>query len=245
MSKIAKWLLLLTFLLLLASTFAGCGSSPIKEGAVSRNTVTVDHPLRPTLSFLETAAAGQNNLASPTGAPPSVPQTGLERDPLQETPTPPPALESPLDPGALAGPTIPASQEPFPPQPSSTQVCATHDASVQLTASKTTLKVGEAVTIRVTLLNSGCVSLGLPQYRLAVLNSEARAILSPDKPEPVIHSLGVNPGKTDEAVFTLQAASPGKATLSALASFEVHLGYPGPAYWGASSSKELVLQVEK
>ena len=94
------------------------------------------------------------------------------------------------------------------------------------------------------LENTGCVMLGLPQYRLAILNSESKPIFSPDKPEPVMHSKGINPGEYDEVSYLLQAVSPGKATLSVLASFEVHLGYPGPAYWGAGSSKELIIQVE-
>jgi hypothetical protein len=80
---------------------------------------------------------------------------------------------------------------------------------------------------------------------LAILNSEGKPIFSPDKPEPVMHSLAVIPRNSDEAIFALQAASPGKAILSAMASFEVHLGYPDPAYWGANSSDELVIVVEK
>ncbi len=116
---------------------------------------------------------------------------------------------------------------------------------MELSAPKTALKVGETIAVKVVLQNTGCVSLGMPQYRLAILNGEGKAIFSPDKPEPVTHYLAVAPGESDEVTFTLRAAYPGKATLSAMASFEVHMGYPGPAYWGASGSNQLVIQVSE
>jgi hypothetical protein len=58
-----------------------------------------------------------------------------------------------------------------------------------------------------------------------------------------VHHLAVAPGQTDAASFTLQAAGPGQAMLRAYASFEVHLGYPGPAYWGASAASPLTITV--
>jgi hypothetical protein len=36
----------------------------------------------------------------------------------------------------------------------------------------------------------------------------------------------------------LKAVAEGQAAITASASFEVHLGYPGPAYWGYSTSGE-------
>jgi len=116
---------------------------------------------------------------------------------------------------------------------------------MMLMASATTLRVGEAVTVTVVLSNEGDLALGLPQYWLNVGHPEAKSILNPNQPEAVVHHLAVPPGQSDTAAFVLRAVQPGQATVTASASFEVHLSYPGPAYWGGSHSKEpLLLTVE-
>jgi hypothetical protein len=57
--------------------------------------------------------------------------------------------------------------------------------------------------------------------------------------------LAISPGASGRERFALRAVRPDEARLTAYASFEVHLGYPGPAYWGgASSGKDVVLAVE-
>lgn len=58
-----------------------------------------------------------------------------------------------------------------------------------------------------------------------------------------MHYLGVAPGGSDAEAFVLEAVGTGGATLSATTRFEVHLGNPGPAYWGASASGPMVLTV--
>jgi hypothetical protein len=122
--------------------------------------------------------------------------------------------------------------------------CEKHTAVMTLSASATRLKIGEALTVTVTLANQGCGSLGMPQYRLYVGSDEAQLALDPSRPEPVVHYLGVAPGQSDAAEFVLRAVAPGRATLSASASFEFHIGYPGPAYWGGSSAGPLVVTVQ-
>ena len=121
--------------------------------------------------------------------------------------------------------------------------CKVHTASMTLSSTATSLHVGEAVTVTVTLLNEGCVGLGLPQYRLQVHSAGSQPILEPSNPEPVVHYYGVAPGQSDTEEFSLRAVRSGQATLRASASFEAHLGYPGPAYWGFSSSEPLTINV--
>jgi uncharacterized repeat protein (TIGR01451 family) len=121
--------------------------------------------------------------------------------------------------------------------------CQSHTAYMIVSATATTLGVGEALTATVTLFNRGCTGLGFPQYVLYVQSDESEPILTPSHPEPVVHSLGIGLGQSDAAEFALQAASPGQAVLRATSSFEVHLGYPGPAYWGASSGGPLTITV--
>ena len=116
--------------------------------------------------------------------------------------------------------------------------CKSHTASMSISSTATTLHVGDVVTLTVTLNNEGCVALGLPQYRLQVRSQEPGSFLEPSDPEPIVHYMAVDPGQSDAVDFVLRAAEAGRTTLSATASFEVHLGYPGPAYWGARSLAE-------
>jgi len=132
------------------------------------------------------------------------------------------------------------------PQPSETQIpditptlsCETHTASLVLTASTESLKVGDTVIVIAKLNNEGCLTLGLPQYRLYIQSDISEPIFTPDKLDPVVHYLGVDPGDSDTVEFELRAIASGQVTLTAMVSFEVHLGYPGPAYWGATSTTE-------
>ena len=124
-----------------------------------------------------------------------------------------------------------------------TIACERDTASLALSASAMTLKKGDAVTVTATLMNGGCVGLGLPQYRLYVQAEGTEPILTPDKPAPIVHELAVAPGRSDATTFSLRAVSAGRVTLNASASYEVHLGYPGPAYLGSASSQSLVIAV--
>ncbi len=234
MPHITKGLLLFALVLLVGGALAAC---TLQQDEAS---------LRATLSALETTsaqmAATTTSTVTPTNEIPNVPLTGAkETAELLTEPALP--LELLITPGPEQVDSSPTSDLTSA-QPSPTLDCPTHESDVRLSASKTTVKVGEVVEVKARLVNTGCVALGLPQYRLAILNSESKPIFSPDKPDPIIHSLGVPPGRSDQVTYLLEAVSPGKATLSAVVSFEVHLGYPGPAYWGTGSAKELVIQVE-
>lgn len=96
----------------------------------------------------------------------------------------------------------------------------------------------------VLLHNQGCVALGLPQYRLSTRQAVSDTVLAPATPEPIIHPYGVGINQTDSAVFNLTAVRAGEIELNASVSFEVHLGYPGPAYWGSASSGPVRIKVE-
>lgn len=48
---------------------------------------------------------------------------------------------------------------------------------------------------------------------------------------------------SDTAEFAMTASAPGSVTLAASVSFEVHIGYPGPAYWGYAASPPLTIEV--
>lgn len=113
--------------------------------------------------------------------------------------------------------------------------CETHKAELELSLSSVEVAVGDTVTVTVVLHNTGCLALGLPQFRL--IGGESAAALL-ELPEPAVHNLGVPPGGTDMETFVLEVVGPGVVELGASASFEVHVGYPGPAYWGSASTGE-------
>ena len=115
--------------------------------------------------------------------------------------------------------------------------CETHTASITLSSSDTKLSVGESFKVVVTLNNQGCVALGVPQYTLYVSSRGVEPAIVPANPEPIEHYLAIDPGQSDSAEFSLQAVSAGWVEFTASTSFEVHLGYPGPAYWGTSESQ--------
>ena len=204
---------------------------------------------------------------TPTGTSTATP-TGTPTITVSPTETPSPTLTIVIPPATLqptrrpkhtktptAGATveIPPSETPTAtatPSPTGTQTatatlaCERDTASLQLSASAENLKVGDVVKVTVTLKNEGCVALGLPQYRLYVQSDGSQPIFTPENPQPIVHYLAVNPGQSDAVEFDLTAAASGQATLTAMVSYEVHLGYPGPAYWGAiGTNTPLILSV--
>lgn len=141
--------------------------------------------------------------------------------------------------GAAALPTV-SPADPATPAPTDTAnpACKTHTAAMELTVSATEVEVGDVLVVTLVLRNEGCLALGLPQYRLFVEQREDGLVV--DAPAPVVHSLAVPPGGSDQAVFELVAKAPGDLALSGSGSFEVPVGYPGPAYWGAAGTGETV-----
>lgn len=119
--------------------------------------------------------------------------------------------------------------------------CDTHTVGMTLTTSSLAPNVGEHLLVTVTLGNEGCGMIGLPKYDLTLL--QAPYILAPETPDAVTHYLGLNPGETDTVTFTLHTLGVGAASMSASASFEVHLGYPGPAYWSAAATGPVTVTV--
>lgn len=127
--------------------------------------------------------------------------------------------------------------------PPPTPACDTHTASVHVQPSAQSVPIGQQLVVQVTLLNQGCVALGLPKYTLRVHAPQGQPLFNPPQPESVTHYLSVAPGQSDSAEFVLQAAQVGSGSLQAEVSFEVHIGYPGPAYWGYTTSLPIDIAV--
>lgn len=161
------------------------------------------------------------------------------QEPLAAQPTSPPANTAQTE---KAGDTfVPIESTSAVNQPA--PECATHQADLQLSASASMLQIGDSLTLTATLTSAGCAMIGLQKYSL-ILDADAEdSHLLPAEPEPVIHSIGLRDGEQDEVFFTLQAVTPGEVELQATASFEVHLGYPGPAYWSSVTSQPVRIRI--
>ncbi len=168
----------------------------------------------------------------PTGTPTPTP-TPWHRGPTN-TPTPTP---TPWE----RGPT----HTPTPTLPSPTPSCETHTATVTIDSDVQRLQVGDEVTITVVLSNEGCADMGMPKYYLSVSTDSTSPVLYPINPEPIVRYIGISPGESNSQDFILDAVGTGTASLSATVTFEVHLGYPGPAYWDSEvTEKPLMIFVE-
>lgn len=124
--------------------------------------------------------------------------------------------------------------------PPSILTCTTHTSNLDLTTNQVTPVVGSIVQITVTLSNAGCGQIGQPTYRLLL---EPSSILAPISPLSITHNRALASGESDTASFQLQVIGIGEVELRATASFEVHPGYPGPAYWAFDSSQPLSVTV--
>ena len=138
---------------------------------------------------------------------------------------------------SLAEPTdTPSADEPA--------SCETHMAAVEL-QSPERVQVGETLIVMVTLNNTGCSGLGIPQIRLAVTTVDELVLFDPAVPEALTPGGVVGMGQGLTVAFELLATDTGQATLKAFANFEVILGSSGPFYWGsATPSAEITVNVE-
>lgn len=202
------------------------------------------------LCFLSSAALGAYEYLSPT-KPLSTRLMGLLRRPtsgLGPTATPP---NLGLEPAAIPTITGTARAAPAPtstPTASPTSTPMPVGGTVSITATSTELMVGEVVTVRVTLHNTGPVMVGQPQFSLLCEYEDDSAVLEPARAEPVVHPLAVEPGETDMAEFVFEALRPGKVTLQASVNFEFQVGpevgYEGTPFWQWSTlSSEEALEI--
>lgn len=138
---------------------------------------------------------------------------GTEKEP---TVTPTPTIAPPTEPPATETPTaIPPTDIPPTEVPTATPITETvttsaFDAQIGISPSATELRVGELLTVTVTVINSGQVTFGDLRYQLL---GELEPYLRVTTDAVVEHALEVAPDQSDVATFVLEAAQPGAARL--------------------------------
>jgi hypothetical protein len=110
-----------------------------------------------------------------------------------------------------APPTTTPTLEPPTPTPTTTALPA-FDAQVSITASSTELQIGDALTVTVTISNTGQVPFGSLRYQLV---GEWEPPLRAPTGAAIGHELDVPPGESDTATFILEAMAPGTAQIHA------------------------------
>ena len=113
---------------------------------------------------------------------------------------------------------------------------------MDVSASVTSLDVGQAVSVTVTLTNGDTsdAMLNLIQYSL---EGQPSNVLIVDNLEPAEHPLGLKPGQSDETEFVLRAATRGRAALVGSTSFEIHALDYSWANWSGCRSGPLEIIV--
>ncbi|NDJ86811.1 MAG: hypothetical protein GYB66_13070 [Chloroflexi bacterium] len=144
--------------------------------------------------------------------------------------------------------TVPPSQDdpgPTPKPPSPTPAPEQYDSAVlDLTVEPNPVVVGEEVRFRLTLANHDVYAAGIPKFSL---QGDQMAVLlgtpvaGPEN-DGVLYG-AVAPGESHQVVWTFIARAPGTVTVQGHVSFEVHEGYPGPAYWRGTQSSPVSLRV--
>ncbi len=116
-----------------------------------------------------------------------------------------------------------------------TPYCRPSEASVSLSASARTLEVGQSVSVTVTLANGDTSGVRLGQIQVS-LGAQPSDIFISDNLGPVAHPLSLEPGESAQSEFVLRAVMPGRATLTASTSFEMHaLDYSSGSWSGCFS----------
>jgi ligand-binding sensor domain-containing protein len=122
-----------------------------------------------------------------------------------------------------------------------TPYCRPSEAFLDLSVPATYLRVGQLLTVTVTLANGdeSDAQLGLIQYSLG---TQPEALLVGNL-EPVEHPTTIPPGDSDQVQFILKAAAPGEVVLSASTSYEMHATDYSWASWSGCQSHPLVLSI--
>lgn len=125
--------------------------------------------------------------------------------------------------------------------PLETPTCE-HSTAMAIALSDPAPKLGQRITATVSLTNTGDCMVGQPLYTLDVANVQSVAMFE-ESENPVLHHTAIYSDEVDSVNFRMLVANTGVFTLTAHVSFEVHVGYPGPAYWGGASAAPVTFTV--
>lgn len=121
-----------------------------------------------------------------------------------------------------------------------------HSTNADLTVTPNPATVGDEVTFTLVFSNNSSLAAGIPSFSLQSVDGAAferilgEALVAPD----VLYD-AVAPGKTHTETWTFVVQEVGEVSVFARVSYEVHEGYPGPAYWSGVQSPEVIVIVEE
>jgi len=115
------------------------------------------------------------------------------------------------------------------------------DPRVEINTDSDTVPVGTVFTV------TGVVKdIGLPHYTLSVDSQQILTVTYEGKPTfeispPEMLEVVSYATSADQIAFVLRAFEVGVATFNIGVTGEVHIGYPGSAYWGGAESDDLLV----
>ena len=133
-------------------------------------------------------------------------------------------------------------------KPQPTVVCDHWKATLELSATATKLRVGDTVTLTLSLSNTTCGHIGQLAYRASVKTEDGQSIFEPSQSEHVVFGTQgtARPGGSVTEKLVLRAIKPGEAALDAHVSFESHeWDSGGAAYWGYGQSSPILIEVTR
>lgn len=115
------------------------------------------------------------------------------------------------------------------------------DPRVEISVDSETVAVGTVFTLTATAHD-----LGLPHYTLYVDSQPILTVTYEGKPTfevspPEMLEVVSYATSVDQITFVLRATEVGVATFNIGVTGEVHIDYPGPAYWGGAESDDLLV----
>ena len=113
---------------------------------------------------------------------------------------------------------------------------------MQLSTVAETVRVGQAITVTMTLVNGkdSQARLGLLEYRLGASPNTA---FDPGNLEPVQLYTSLAPGESRAAEFVLQAMAPGTVQLTGSVGFELHAIPEGWGSWSECDSTPMEIVI--
>ncbi|MCP4538024.1 MAG: hypothetical protein GY832_12850 [Chloroflexi bacterium] len=148
---------------------------------------------------------------------------------LPVTPTPP--LQEERVPTVTATSLPPEAVYSEPPTP----YCRPSEAWMDISASAITLKVGQVVSVTLSLVSGDTTDTRLGQIEY-LLDIEPPSTLIRDNLDQVMHPVSLLTGESDKAEFVLQATAPGQAVLTGSTNFEIHaMDYSWGSWSGCNS----------
>lgn len=137
---------------------------------------------------------------------------------------------------------VPSFEEAQPPQPE--EATSGYESTyAYLYFSASPIRIGDEVTVSLYLVNTGTLDAGIPKFALMLSDDSLLEVVSAPDNDGLLYG-SVVAGDSTVMSWTYRALAAGSVDITGRVSYEVHEGYPGPAYWSGTTSSPQTLVIE-